>query len=131
MEDRQKLSILIVEDGQSQREMLRDFLKEKGHEVSEAREGREAIDLLARSYVDLLLVDFKMPGMDGVELLERVKEINPEIEVVMMTAYGTVETAVRAMKAGAADYITKPIELDELLILIDRISERRTLRRGN
>ena len=131
MEDRQKLSILIVEDGQSQREMLRDFLKEKGHEVSEAREGREAIDLLARSYVDLLLVDFKMPGMDGVELLERVKEINPEIEVVMMTAYGTVETAVRAMKAGAADYITKPIELDELLILIDRISERRTLRREN
>jgi DNA-binding NtrC family response regulator len=131
METSQALSILIVEDGQSQREMLRDFLKEKGHEVSEAREGREAIDLLARNYVDLLLVDYKMPGMDGVELLERVKEINPEIEVVMMTAYGTVETAVRAMKAGAADYITKPIELDELLILIDRISERRTLRREN
>jgi DNA-binding NtrC family response regulator len=81
--------------------------------------------------VDLLLIDYKMPGMDGMELLRRVKQINPEIDVIMMTAYGTVEAAVQAMKAGAADYITKPIELDELLILIDRISERRTLRREN
>jgi DNA-binding NtrC family response regulator len=131
MSSRQTVSILVVEDGKSQREMLRDFLRERGHDVSEAEQGAEALDLLGRNYVDLLLIDYKMPGMDGMELLRRVKQINPEIDVIMMTAYGTVEAAVQAMKAGAADYITKPIELDELLILIDRISERRTLRREN
>jgi len=131
MSNSQTLSVLVVEDGQSQREMLRDFLKEKCHDVSEAEQGEEAIAFLGSHYVDLLLIDYKMPGMDGMELLGRVKQINPEIDVIMITAYGTVETAVAAMKAGAADYITKPIELDELLILIDRISERRTLRREN
>jgi len=131
MSNSQSLNILVVEDGQSQREMLRDFLKEKGHDVSEAGQGEAALDLVGQRYFDLLLADYKMPGMNGMELLSRVKQINPEIEVIMMTAYGTVETAVAAMKAGAADYITKPIELDELLILIDRISERRTLRREN
>jgi len=109
----QTLSILVVEDGQSQREMLRDFLRENGHEASGAEQGEKALDLLGKNYFDLLLVDYKMPGMDGMELLRAVKEINPEIDVVMMTAYGTVETAVTAMKAGAADYITKPIDLDE------------------
>jgi DNA-binding NtrC family response regulator len=112
MSGSQTLSILVVEDGQSQREVMRDFLREKGHDVSEAEQGEEALDLLGRNYVDLLLIDYKMPGMDGMELLERVKRVNPEIDVIMMTAYGTVETAVQAMKAGAADYITKPIELD-------------------
>ena len=127
----QALSILVVEDGQTQREMLRDFLRENGHEASEAKQGEEALDLLRRNYVDLLLIDYKMPGMDGMELLKRVKQINPEIDVIMITAYGTIETAVQAMKAGAADYITKPIELDELLLLVDRISERRTLLKEN
>lgn len=127
----QALSILVVEDGQTQREMLRDFLRENGHEASEAKQGEEALDLLRRNYFDLLLIDYKMPGMDGMELLKRVKQINPEIDVIMITAYGTIETAVQAMKAGAADYITKPIELDELLLLVDRISERRTLLKEN
>ncbi len=131
MNSRQTLSILVVEDGQSQREMLRDFLRENGHDVSAVEHGEKALDLLGRNYFDLLLIDYKMPGMDGMELLKRVKRINPEIDVVMITAYGTVETAVQAMKAGAADYITKPIELDELLILVDRLSERRTLLKEN
>ncbi|MBW1780580.1 MAG: sigma-54-dependent Fis family transcriptional regulator [Deltaproteobacteria bacterium] len=131
MDKKQQLNILVVEDGQSQRKMLRDFLRENGHDVSEAEHGLRALDLLSRNYFDLLIIDYKMPGMDGMELLREVKGINPEIDVIMMTAYGTVETAVQAMKAGAADYITKPIELDELLILIDRISERRTLLKEN
>jgi two-component system NtrC family response regulator len=126
-----KLSILIVEDGKSQRDMLRDFLKDKGYEVSEAERGDEALGLVKKYYFDLLLLDYKMPGMDGMAVLEEVKDINPEIDVIMMTAFGTIDTAVKAIKTGAADYITKPIELEELTILIDRISERRILLREN
>ena len=131
MSDMQTLSILVVEDGHSQREILRDFLRDEGHDVSEAESGEKALKQLRENYFDLLLIDYKMPGMDGMELLKGVKRINPEVDVIMMTAYGTVETAVQAMKAGAVDYVTKPIELDELLILIDRISERRTLLKEN
>ena len=126
-----KLSILVVEDGKSQREMLRDFLKDEGYEVLEAENGEKALKKIKENYLDLLLLDYRMPGIDGMKVLEKVKRINPEIDVIMMTAYGTIETAVNAMKAGAADYITKPIELQELLILIDRISERRILLREN
>ena len=127
----QKLNILIVEDGKSQREMLRDFLIGEEHHVSEAENGEQALGLVQENYYDLVLVDYKMPRMDGMAVLEALKGLNPDIDAIMMTAYGTIETAVRAMKAGALDYITKPIELEELLILIDRISERRTLLREN
>ena len=126
-----KLHILVVEDGQSQREMLRDFLVGQGHVVAEAENGEIAINKVLEGYFDLLLLDYQMPKMNGMEVLKKVKSINPEIDVVMMTAYGTIETAVDTMKAGALDYITKPIELDELNILIDRISERQTLIKEN
>lgn len=126
-----KLNILIVEDGKSQREMLRDFLTKEGHFVSEAQDGASAIKKVIEGHFDMVLLDYKMPAMNGMEVLENVKGINPEINVVMMTAYGTIETAVDAMKGGAVDYITKPIDLDELLILINRISERQTLIREN
>ena len=126
-----KLHILVVEDGQSQREMLREFLARQGHFVAEAEDGNTAINQVLEGHFDLLLLDYKMPGMDGMETLKKVKSINPEIDVVMMTAYGTIETAVEAVKTGAFDYITKPIELDEINILIDRISERQTLIREN
>jgi two-component system NtrC family response regulator len=126
-----KLSTLVVEDGQSQREILRDFLRDEGYEVVEAENGDKAIETVKNGYFDLVLLDYKMPEKDGMTVLEEVKDINPEIDVIMMTAYGSVDTAVRAMKAGAADYITKPIELEELRILIDRIAERQTLRKEN
>ena len=126
-----KLHILLVEDGQSQREMLRDFLARQGHVVAEAENGEIAISKVLDGYFDLLLLDYKMPKMNGMEVLKKVKSINPEIDVMMMTAYGTLETAVEAMKAGALDYVTKPIDLDELNIIINRISERQTLIREN
>ncbi|MBW2599368.1 MAG: sigma-54-dependent Fis family transcriptional regulator [Deltaproteobacteria bacterium] len=126
-----KLNILVVEDGQSQREMLKDFLAGEGHKVAEAEDGNTAIQQVRGGHFDLLLLDFKMPGMNGIEVLEKIKNINPEISVIMMTAYGTIETAVDAMKLGAVDYIAKPINLDELIILIDRIAERQTLLREN
>ena len=126
-----QLSILVVEDGKSQRIMLNDFLVSQGHQVSEAEDGQEAIIKVKQNYYDLVLLDYRLPGMDGMEVLERIKAINPEIDVIVMTAYGTVDIAVRAMKLGAADYISKPIELEELNIMIQRISERRTLVREN
>ena len=126
-----KLNILIVEDGQSQREMLRDFLIKEGHNVEEAESGEKGIAAVKTGHFDLLLLDYKMPGMNGLEVLEEVKKINPDIDVIMMTAFGTIETAVRAMKTGAADYITKPVELEELLLHLSRLSERRTLIREN
>ena len=126
-----KLNILIVEDGRSQREMLKDFLAREGHRVTEAEDGNTAIRQVQGGHFDLLLLDFKMPGMNGIEVLEKIKNINPKISVIMMTAYGTIETAVDAMKLGAVDYIPKPIDLDQLLALVSRISERQTLIREN
>ncbi len=127
----QKLNILIVEDGRSQREMLRDFLISEGHRVSEAENGEAAVKSVLSHHYDLILLDYKMPGMDGMQVLKEVKRINSEIDVVIITAYGTIETAVEAIKVGAIDYITKPVELDELLILVDRVAERRGLIREN
>ncbi|GAB6269950.1 transcriptional regulator [Smithella sp. SC_K08D17] len=127
----QKLSILVVDDGQSQREMLRDFLRSEGHTVMEAEEGEKALKTVRGGHFDLILLDYKMPGMDGLQVLKEVKHINPEIDVIIITAYGTIETAVEALKAGAIDYITKPVELDELIILVNRIAERRQLIQEN
>ncbi|HDQ03223.1 MAG TPA: sigma-54-dependent Fis family transcriptional regulator [Deltaproteobacteria bacterium] len=127
----QKLNILIVEDGKSQREMLRDFLLAEGNNVVEAENGKKAIKTVLNGHFDFVLLDYKMPGMDGLEVLKEVKHINPEIDVVIITAYGTIETAVEAMKVGAIDYITKPVDLDELLILVNRVAERRQLIQEN
>ncbi|MEA1970683.1 MAG: sigma-54 dependent transcriptional regulator [Thermodesulfobacteriota bacterium] len=126
-----KLNILIVEDEQAQRKMLRGFLADEGHHVAEAEDGNTAIRQVQNGHFDLLLLDFKMPGMNGIEVLEKIKNINPKISVIMMTAYGTIETAVDAMKLGAVDYIPKPIDLDQLLALVSRISERQILIREN
>ncbi len=125
------LEILVVEDGKSQREMLKNFLEREGHKVAEAEDGEQALEKIQKHHYDLLLLDYKMPGMDGMQVLQEVQKINCEIDVVIITAYGTIESAVEAMKAGAIDYITKPIEFDELLFLMGRVAERRTLLREN
>jgi len=128
--------IVVVDDEASQRETLAGILSDWGHEVHEAADGEAAIDLIGKRYVDLILTDLRMPGVPGDELLARSKELMPDAAVVVMTAYGTVDVAVAAMKAGAADFLTKPIDLDQLEIVVRRalatrelIRENRTLRR--
>lgn len=125
------LEILVVEDEPTQREMLVGFLRKEGHRVEEAPDGQTALEILKNKSLDVVILDQKMPGMSGIEVLERAKRIQPEADVVILTAYGTVESAVRAMKLGAYDYITKPVELEELLLVLERIAERHTLIREN
>lgn len=127
----QGLTILIVEDELSQREMLRDFLVTEGHRVIEARNGEEAQALVRLKNPDLVFVDYKMPGQNGLEVLKELKQLDPDLEGIMITAYGTIETAVDAMKAGAMDFITKPVDLEELLLIIKRASRHQTLVREN
>src|SRR4030042_7190294 len=117
------LDILIAEDEGAQREMLRDFLRKEGHRVLEAEDGDKAIRQLRTNALDLALVDYKMPALTGLEVLKEAQRITHGMDVVIVTAFGTIDTAVEAMKAGAADYITKPIDLEELLIVIRRIAE--------
>jgi DNA-binding NtrC family response regulator len=115
--------ILIVDDEESQREQLAGFLKKQGFSVVTAESGPQAMSLCEDKSFEVALVDLKMPGMDGVELLGKLRELNPEIQVIMMTAYGSVETAVEAMSLGAYHYVSKPINLDELKLNISKALE--------
>jgi two-component system response regulator HydG len=113
--------ILVVDDEEAMRESLGAWLEKAGHEVDLAPSGREALDVLSRSPCDLALVDIKMPGMDGHELLQRIREEHPRLMVVMITAYGSIESAVDAMKQGATDYLLKPFDPEHLMLLIDKL----------
>jgi two-component system NtrC family response regulator len=122
------LRIVVVDDESAQRELIGGFLRKQGHEVFLAASGPEALAHVRDRQVDLVLSDCRMPGMSGPELLLGIKAVNPEIPLILMTAYGTVETAVEAMKNGAADYLTKPLDLEELLIRLARVTEQTRLR---
>lgn len=121
--DPSKLRILVVDDQSSVRELLRAVLESDGHEVETAASGEEAVARLKTGFHDLVIMDIRMPGLDGVAALGRMKDLSPETGVVMMTAYASVETAVEAMKRGALDYITKPIDIDEVRTVIARFAE--------
>lgn len=120
-------SILVVDDKDSVRRMLADTLISKGHTVEVARNGHSAVEKAKGNRFDLVLTDLKLPEMDGLEVLNAVKENDPETTVIVMTAYGTIETAVSAMKLGAFDFLTKPFDPDHLVVLIDRALENRRL----
>jgi two-component system NtrC family response regulator len=126
-----KFQVLIVDDEQVQREMLEGFLAKHGYGVETAGDGTQALGRYKGSSFDLVLTDYRMPGMDGIQLLRELKRLNPEAVVVVLTAFGTVGTAVAAMKEGAYDYLTKPIDLDELLLLIQRVEREVGLSREN
>ncbi|MBN1612126.1 MAG: sigma-54-dependent Fis family transcriptional regulator [Polyangiaceae bacterium] len=121
--------ILVVDDEANARNALAEILREEGYSVETAADGFKGLARFQESLPDLVLTDLKMPGMDGVELLGKVREIEPTMPVIVMTAYGAVDTAIRAMRAGAVDYLTKPINTDELLLVADRALDQLHLRR--
>ena len=124
-------NILVIDDEAAQRDVLTGYLKKKGYKIFSASSGQEGIEITKNNPVDIILSDFKMPDLNGIEVLELIKEINPEISFVIVTAYGTVENAVKAMRLGAFDYISKPVDLDELDLMIDRIIEHKNLKSEN
>ena len=121
--------VLIVEDEKLIRWSIKSRLQEQGYIVDEAETGELAFAALGREDFDLMMLDFRLPDTTGLEILKRVRQEAPEMSVVMMTAYGTVETAVEAMKLGAFDYLTKPVNLDELTVIVDKALETTSLRR--
>jgi len=122
-----KPQVLVVDDDDANRVTLERILARAGYDVSHADSGRSAMESLRNRPVDLILTDLKMPGMSGIDLLKAAKVVDPAIEVVVMTAYGTVETAVEAMKEGAYDFVAKPLKRLELTTVLEKALEKRSL----
>lgn len=125
------LSILFIDDNESQRDILTGFIKKVGYQVTNCDNGEKGIELVKRNCFSLVITDYKMPGMNGLEVLQEVKRINPEIEVILITAFGTIEDSVSAMKQGAWDYLTKPIDLEELKIKLKKLDNYKQLKTEN
>jgi DNA-binding NtrC family response regulator len=123
-----KPAILVVDDDEVMQQTLSDVLKKRGYAVSTANTGGQALSSVKKQLFDLILLDIRLPDMDGLDVLKGIKEIESELMVIVMTAYSDVHTAVMAMKSGAYDYIDKPFELEELRILIQKALETQSLR---
>src|SRR5581483_5062108 len=123
--------LLVVDDEQSMREWLTIALSQDGFEVESAASGEDGLKVLERTPLALALVVLRMPGLDGLETLRRIKQVDESVSVVIMTAYATAETAVQALKEGAYDYIIKPFKVDELRHLVQKALEERRLRGEN
>ena len=124
---KKKAKILVVDDEAIIRESLRDWLSDVGYQVLTAEDGFQALKIIEKEKPGIAIVDLVMPGMDGIELLKRAKEISPSIEVIIITAYGSIPTAITAMKEGAYDYIEKPFCPEKVELLIDRLVEHQGL----
>jgi two-component system response regulator PilR (NtrC family) len=126
MEER-KSKILAIEDEKNMREILKILLEGEGYEVSTAKDGTEGLAWLGRDIFDLIITDIKMPGVDGFHILKKAQEVSPETFVIMITAFGTTESAIEAMKFGAYDYIHKPFKIDEIRLVVRNALEKRKL----
>jgi DNA-binding NtrC family response regulator len=123
--------ILIVDDEASTREGIAKALRPLGYETLLAQSGEEALKFLRDTSLDLLLTDLRMPGMGGLQLIDETKKIDPNLKIIVFTAYGSIETAVEAMKRGAYDYLSKPINLDELELIIERTLHTKQIENEN
>jgi two-component system, NtrC family, response regulator len=126
-----KAKIWVVDDEKIIRVTLSDDLRDAGYDVREFSNAGSVFQILPEETPDVIITDLKMPGIDGIELLVKIKQIKPEITIIVMTAYGTVENAVKAMKLGAYDYMTKPFDKEEVLLMLDRIIEVDSIRKEN
>jgi len=124
-------SVLVVDDEFSVRDSLESWFKKDGYRTGTAKDAQEALECLRRDDWDVVLLDIKMPGMDGLELQRRIHDVNPDLAIVMITAFASVDTAVQALKQGAFDYITKPIDPDELSHLVRKAIEQHRLKAEN
>src|SRR3984893_15919821 len=123
--------VLLVEDNPELRAMLRKALERAGYTVEEAPDGNTAIDKIRSRRYLLILSDLKLPGNSGLDVLRESRRLEPTLPVILMTAYGSVEEAVTAMKDGAFDFIQKPVDLDHLKVLLDRAAKQQELLREN
>jgi len=126
-----RIGILVVDDEFSVRDSLERWFEKDGYRTAGAADAKEALQQLQDAAWDIVFLDIKMPGMDGLELQRRIRQIDPELTVIMITAFASVETAVESLKEGAFDYVTKPIDPDELSHLVKRVIEHRRLRTEN
>lgn len=122
-----KPSILIVDDDEIMQETLSDVLRKRGYDIFSVSSGYGALSVVKKNIIDLILLDMRLPDVDGIEILKKIKEFDSDILVIMMTAYSDVQTAVSAMKSGAYHYINKPFELEELKLLIEKGLETQSL----
>src|SRR5689334_23924564 len=120
--------ILIVDDEMVVRDSLGKWFTSEGYSARPAAGAREALEIIQQAEFDIALIDIKMPGMDGMELQARLREADPDLTVVIMTGYASVDTAVQALKRGAYDYITKPVDPDELTHLVANALEHKRAR---
>jgi DNA-binding NtrC family response regulator len=123
--------ILVVDDESKMRRLLQMFFEEDSYSVTLAENGEEAMEKVSASHPDLVICDMRMPRINGIELLRHIKAVSPELPVIIMTAYGEVKTAVEAMTLGAENYVTKPLDMEELRILASRAIEKRSLIKEN
>ena len=123
--------ILVAEDEEITLNNIVDTLQEEGYKVVSSRNGADALQMIEKDHFDVLITDIKMPGMSGIELLDKVIGHHPETEIIIITGFGSISSAVEAMKKGAVDYITKPFDLDELLLKVGKIFQQRSLKKEN
>jgi len=126
-----KDKILVADDEKSMREFLDIMLKKEGYKVTLASNGEEVMKLIEKDIFDLALVDIRMPREDGISVLKKIKSISPETVVIVITAYASADTAIKAMKEGAYDYITKPFKIDEIKLIIQNALEKKHLQKEN
>jgi two-component system, NtrC family, nitrogen regulation response regulator NtrX len=119
--------ILVVDDEKPIRDSLKEILEYENHQVTEAADGKKALEIISKESFDVVFCDIKMPGLDGIEVLEKILEISPDTSVIMISGHGTIDTAVEAIKKGAFDFISKPLDLNRLMITIRNATDKTIL----
>jgi len=125
------IKILVVDDESGPRELLEEALSMEGYQVKTAKSGEQACQLIDETSFDLVLTDLNMPGLSGIDLLNKIRQISPEIHVIIITGYASLRSAIDAIRGGAYDYLTKPFQVDELYVVVNNAVERINLIREN